>query len=101
MDLHPTGSPGINSASKVLLFIASFVVVVFGMREAAQIITPIIIAFIIAILFLPFHRSLIDRHIPHWLALVIVMLVILLVVSAMVSITVISITQFIKFTAHR
>jgi AI-2 transport protein TqsA len=96
MDFHPTGSSGINSASKVLLFIASFVVVVFGMREAAQIITPIIIAFIIAILFLPFHRSLIDRHIPHWLALVIVMLVILLVVSAMVSITVISITQFIN-----
>lgn len=96
MDLQPTESSSLRSASRVLLVLASFVVVVFGMREAAQIITPIIIAFIIAILFLPFHRWLIDRHVPNWLALVLVMFLILLVVTVMVSITVISITQFIN-----
>lgn len=96
MDLQSSESSGFRSATRVLLVLASFVVVVFGMREAAQIITPIIIAFIIAILFLPFHRWLIDHHVPYWLALVLVMLIILLVVTAMVSITVISITQFIN-----
>ena len=96
MDLLPTESSGLRSATRILLVLACFVVVVFGMREAAQIITPIIIAFIIAILFLPFHRWLIDRHVPNWMALVLVMFLILLVVTAMVSITVISITQFIN-----
>ncbi|MCD6356868.1 MAG: AI-2E family transporter [Anaerolineaceae bacterium] len=89
-------SSGLRSASKVMLFLASFVVVVFGMREAAQIITPIIIAFIVAILFSPFHGWLIEHRMPPWLALVIVMLVILLVISVMVGITVVSITQFIN-----
>jgi len=86
----------ILSASKIMLFLASFVVVVFGMREASAIITPIVIAFIVAILFTPLHSWLIDRGLPRWFALVIVMLIILLVVSAMVSITVVSITQFIN-----
>jgi predicted PurR-regulated permease PerM len=96
MDIHPTKPSGLRSTSKIMLVLACLVVVVFGMREAAGIITPIIIAFILAILFFPFHRFLIDRHVPTWLALVIVMLLILLVLSVMVSITVISITQFIS-----
>ena len=96
MNKHPTEPTNLLSASKIMLFLASFVVVVFGMREAAQIITPIIIAFIVAILFSPFHGWLIDRRLPSWLALVIVMLVILLVISVMVGVTVVSITQFIN-----
>jgi predicted PurR-regulated permease PerM len=96
MDPHPTEPSGLRSASKIVVFLASLVVIVFGMREAAEIITPIIIAFILAILFFPLHRWLIDRRVPTWLALVIVMLLILLVLSVMVSITVISITQFIN-----
>jgi len=89
-------SPGSLSASRIMLFLASLVVVAFGMREASAIITPIIIAFIVAILFSPLHGWLIDRRVPSWLALIIVMLIILLVISAMVSITVVSITQFIN-----
>ncbi len=96
MNLHPTEPSGLRSASKIMLILACFVVVVFGMREAGEIITPIIIASIVAILFFPFHHWLIDKHVPTWLALVIVMLLILLVLSVMVSITVISITQFIN-----
>jgi AI-2 transport protein TqsA len=96
MNKQPAEYHGLLSASKIMLFLASFVVVVFGMREAAQIITPIIIAFIVAILFTPFHAWLIDRRIPPWLALLIVMLIILLVISGMVGITVVSATQFIN-----
>jgi len=93
---NSTESTKLLSASKIMLFLASFVVVVFGMREASAIITPVIIAFIVAILFTPLHTWLIDRGVPRWLALVIVMLIILLVVSGMVSITVVSITRFIN-----
>lgn len=96
MDARSTKSSGLRSVTGALVVLASFVIVVFGMREAAKIITPIIIAFIIAILFLPFHRWLINCRLPNWLALVLVMLIILLVVTAMVSLTVISITQFIN-----
>ena len=96
MASHPIESQRLRSTSKIMLFLACLVVVVFGMREAAGIITPIIIAFILAILFFPFHRWLIDRRVPTLLALVIVMLLILLVLSVMVSITVISVTQFIN-----
>ena len=96
MESHSIEPQRLRSTSKIMLFLACLVVVVFGMREAAGIITPIIIAFILAILFFPFHRWLIDRRVPTWLALVIVMLLILLVLSVMVSITVISITQFIN-----
>ena len=96
MASHPLESQRLRSTSKIMLFLACLVVVVFGMREAAGIITPIIIAFILAILFFPFHRWLIDKRVPTWLALVIVLLLILLVLSVMVSITVISVTQFIN-----
>ena len=96
MGPNPTESSEKRSVSKIMLVFASFVIVVFGMREAAEIITPIIIASIVAILFFPFHRGLIDKHVPAWLALVIVMLLILLVLSVVMSITVISITQFIN-----
>lgn len=89
----PTGH---LSASKIMLFLASFVVVVFGMREASAIIAPIVIAFIVSVLFTPLQTWLIDHRVPHWLALVIVLLIILLVVSVMVGITVVSITQFIN-----
>ena len=93
---RPSESTSLLSASKIMLFLASFVVIVFGMREAAQIITPIIIAFIVAILFSPFHSWLIEKRVPAWVALVIVILVILLVISVMVGVTVVSITQFIN-----
>jgi len=96
MNGQSSESTNILSASKIMLFLASFVVVVFGMREASAIITPILIAFIVSILFTPMHSWLIDRGVPRWLALILVMLVILLVVSGMVSITVVSITQFIN-----
>lgn len=96
MDKLPLNNSNKLSATRILLILACFVVVVFGMREASSIITPIIVAFIVAILFSPLHGWLIDRHVPRWLALGIVMLTILLVISAMVTITVVSITQFVN-----
>jgi AI-2 transport protein TqsA len=96
MSERESHSTGLLSASKIMLFLASFVVVVFGMREASTIIAPILIAFIVSILFTPLQNWLINHRVPHWLALIIVLVIILLVVSAMVSITVVSITQFIN-----
>jgi len=96
MENNASEKPNLFSATRILIILASFVVVVFGMREASSIITPIIIAFIVAVLFSPLHGWLIERRVPRWLSLVIVMLIILLVISAMVTITVVSITQFVN-----
>jgi len=96
MDYSSQDSPTLRSASKVMLILACFVVVAFGMREAADIITPILLAFILSILFVPFQRWLLDRGVPSWLALIIVLLVILLVFSVLVSLMVVSITQLIN-----
>ena len=96
MDYSSQDSPTLRSASKIMLILACFVVVVFGMREAAGIITPILLAFILAILFVPFQRWLLDRGVPSWLALIIVLLIILLVFSVLVSLMVVSITQLIN-----
>ena len=79
-----------------MLFLACFVVIVFGMRAASDIITPIVIAFIISVLFIPLQRWLLDRNIPNWLTMLIVLLIILLVVSGLISISVVSITQFVN-----
>ena len=96
MDYSPQDSPTLRSASKIMLILACFVVVAFGMREAAGIITPILLAFILAILFVPFQRWLLDRGVPSWLALIIVLLIILLVFSILISLMVVSITQLIN-----
>ena len=96
MDFDFQESSTLKSTSKVMLILACFVVVVFGMREAASIITPIIVAFILSIIFTPFQRWLLDRGVPSWLALIIVLLLILLVVSVLISLMVVSITQFIN-----
>jgi len=86
----------LGSTLKIMLFLACFVVIVFGMRAASDIITPIVIAFIISVLFIPLQRWLLDRNIPNWLTMLIVLLIILLVVSGLISISVVSITQFVN-----
>jgi len=96
MDFHPQESATLRSISKIMLILACFVVVVFGMREASEIITPILLAFILSIIFTPLQRWLLDRGVPAWLALIIVLLVMLLVLSVLVSLTVVSITQFVN-----
>lgn len=95
MEINPSDSTRLRPLLNIMLMLASFVVVVFGMREAAEIVTPILIAFILAILFAPVQQWLLTRGVPAWLALIIVLLIVLLVVSVLISVTVVSVTRVI------
>lgn len=59
-------------------------------------ITPILLALVLAILFVPIQRKLQRRGLPSWLALLIVMLIVLAVVRGLISITVVSVTSFVN-----
>ncbi len=81
---------------RLLLGLACLVVIAFGMQQAKAVITPILLALILAILFVPIQRNLQRRGMPSWLALLIVMLIVLAVVSGLISITVVSVTSFVN-----
>lgn len=81
---------------KILLAAASLVVVAFGMKQAEAVITPILLAFVISILFVPFQRTLQQQGIPAWLALLMVMLLVFAIVILLISITVVSLTSLIN-----
>jgi len=95
MSDDPTRRPNLRPASNALFVMACVVVVLFGMRAASEVIIPLLVAFILAMIFLPLQRFLMARRIPFWLALVIVLLIILIVLSATISVTVVSITRFV------
>lgn len=86
----------LGSATKMLLILACAVVVLFGMREASGIITPILLAFLLTIIFLPLETFLIQKGLRPWMALIIVLLIMLLVIGGLLSLTIMSITQFIS-----
>jgi predicted PurR-regulated permease PerM len=81
---------------RLLLAAASLVVIAFGMQQAKEVITPILLALVLAILFVPIQRGLQARGVPAWLSLLIVMLIVLAVVSVLISVTVVSVTSFIN-----
>lgn len=81
---------------RLLLAAASLVVIAFGMQQAKEVITPILLALVLSILFVPIQRGLQARGVPAWLSLLIVMLIVLAVVSVLISVTVVSVTSFIN-----
>ncbi|MFO7945158.1 MAG: AI-2E family transporter [Anaerolineales bacterium] len=85
-----------SSLLNLLLTLASLVLIAFGMQQAKAVITPILLALMLSILFLPIQRGLQRSGLPSWLALLIVMLIVLTVVSLLISITVLSVTSFIN-----
>ncbi|MBN1247912.1 MAG: AI-2E family transporter [Anaerolineae bacterium] len=95
MEMNASQSTRLRPLLNIMLMLASFVVVVFGMREAAEVVTPILMAFILAVLFAPVQQWLLDRGVPAWLALIVVLLIVLLVVSVLISVTVVSISRVI------
>ena len=81
---------------RLLLAAASLVVIAFGMQQAKEVITPILLALVLSILFVPIQRGLQARGVPAWLSLFFVMLCVLAVVSVLISVTVVSVTSFIN-----
>jgi predicted PurR-regulated permease PerM len=67
------------TASQILLTVAAFVVVIAGMRAAATIVTPFLLAAFIAIISAPPLFWLHRKGLPIWLALIIVIFGVLLI----------------------
>ncbi len=92
----PTESSTFKSAYQLFVMLACAVIIIFGMKYAAEIITPILLAFVLAQIFLPMETWLISKGWKPWLALVLTLIVMLLVLGMIVSAAVTSIAQFIN-----
>lgn len=64
--------------------------------QARTIINPILLAFIISILFVPLQEKLQRLGVPGWLALAIVILIVLVILGLFIYITVVSVTSLIN-----
>lgn len=92
---NPTETSTFQSAYRLFIMLACAVIILFGMKYSAEIITPILVAFILTNIFLPMEIWLIKKGWKPWLALILTLIVMLLVLGIIVSATVASITQFI------
>jgi AI-2 transport protein TqsA len=85
-----------NQSSKLvalLVGIASIFVVMFGIRETASIINPILLATVITIVVLPIPGSLTRRGVPGWLAMVLTILAVVLLLGLVIMTTIFSVTK--------
>ena len=67
-----------------LVGVASIFVIMFGIRETAPIINPILLAVVITITALPIPGNLTRRGLPGWLALVLTILAVVLLLGAVI-----------------
>lgn len=91
----PTESSTFKSAYQLFVMLACAIIIIFGMKYAAEVITPILLAFVLTNIFLPMETWLISKGWKPWLALILTLIVMLLLLGMIVSATVASITQFI------
>ncbi len=68
-----SSAPGQPSFLRVMLFLASTVVVLVGMRLGSPILSPILFAVVLSLLFSPIYSSLRRHHIPTPLALLLML----------------------------
>ena len=87
--LHENGS-----ALRIALGLASFIIIVAGMKAAASIIVPFLLSAFIAILCAPLINSLKSWGMPMWLALATVVILVALAGSVIISIVGSSIHNF-------
>jgi len=76
-----------------LVGIASIFLILFGVREAATIINPILLAMVITITVLPIPSRLARRGIPGWLSLVLTILLVAAILIAVILTVFFSITK--------
>jgi predicted PurR-regulated permease PerM len=67
---------GLGPATRFLVAVAAFIIVVAGMRAAASLITPFLLAVFIAVIATPPLRELRNRGVPNWAAMLLVVLAI-------------------------
>ncbi|UHD14637.1 AI-2E family transporter [Thiocapsa bogorovii] len=69
-------NPGLGPATRFLVALAAFIIVVAGMRAAASLMTPFLLAVFIAVIATPPLRTLRERGAPNWAAMLLVVLAI-------------------------
>jgi AI-2 transport protein TqsA len=82
-----------NKLVFLLVGIASIFVVMFGIRETASIINPILLATVITIVALPIPGNLTRRGVPGWLAMVLTILAVVLLLGLVIMTTIFSVTK--------
>src|SRR5512139_3360022 len=76
-----------------LVGMAAFFVILFGIRDSASIINPILLALVITVTVLPIPSRLTKRGMPGWLALVLTILMVVLVLGLVIATVFFSIAQ--------
>jgi predicted PurR-regulated permease PerM len=85
-----------NSPGRLVIYLVAFAsvfVILFGIRETATIITPILLAGVITITVLPIPSRLTRRGLPGWLALVLTILLVVLILGLVILTVFFSITR--------
>jgi AI-2 transport protein TqsA len=82
-------SPLLNA----LLFCSSFVIIVAGMYAAAPILSPLLLALFLAVLLYPPYKWLLQRGIPTWLAVTVMVLGVMIVGVSVLALLWVSIEQ--------
>ena len=82
-----------NKLAILLVSIASIIVILFGLRESASIINPILLAVVITITALPIPGSLTRRGLPGWLAMLLTILAVVTLLGLVISTVFLSVTK--------
>ncbi|MFG1958165.1 AI-2E family transporter [Nonomuraea sp. NPDC049028] len=80
-------------ALTILLGIACAVIVLFGMREVASILGPVVLALVLVIAVAPVRGRLARAGAPGWVQVVVPFLIVLFVLLGMVAVLTVSVTQ--------
>lgn len=83
-----------NNLVQFFVVCAAIVIVLAGIKAAAEIVVPFLLALFIAIICSPLIKWLTNRKVPHWLAISILFLVILLVFFFLIGLINSSIREF-------
>ncbi|MEU7003174.1 AI-2E family transporter [Nonomuraea sp. NPDC046570] len=85
--------PTIPRALIVLVGMAGAVVALFGMREVASILGPVVLALVLVIAVSPVRSLLAERGAPGWVQVAVPFVIVLLVLLSMVAVLTVSIAQ--------
>ena len=94
MNLTKNGNLSSSSVTWALLAGGGLVLIIGGMRAAAQIVNMLLIAYVITLLFTPFFLWLRKKRIPSFLAIIFILLALLIGMLALVWFVDISVNQF-------
>lgn len=85
-----------SSIVKPLVGLAAFVIVIYGMRSASSILSPILLAAIVGISAMPLAEWLHRKGLPQWLALLVTIIVLILGIVGLIAVIGISVSRLIS-----